>query len=99
MRDAIFSRGDARFGSDTLPRIAPNVIGIDEVVLGRAPRTLLIDIFDERLWAILPDQSAETPGSFLRSLQNPEVVDLVSIDLDARLIGTVRKHLPQATSR
>jgi transposase len=90
MSDAIFVT------TSSYPTAVPARIGIDEVVFGGIPRTLLVNENQCTFWAMLSDNSDDTIRDFFKSLPDRHEVKVVSTDLNGRRIDVVQESLPHA---
>lgn len=75
----------------------PRWLGIDDVFLNGALRTVLTNLKDKKVYEILQDSKPETIEAFLRGMPGRESVELVCMDFSALYRKQVRACLPAAT--
>ena len=77
--------------------LLPEMIGIDEIHLGRKPHCVLTDLEKGLHFCILPDNYNETIKDALSRYPNPHEVTAVAMDMTGRYREVVEAVLPTAT--
>lgn len=74
----------------------PQWLGIDEVCINKAPRMVLTNFKDKKVYEILPDRKVKTIEEFLRGMPGRESVEVVCMDFCSLYRKQVRACLPAA---
>jgi transposase len=80
----------------SLQYIAPRVMGIDEAHLNKLMRCVITDTENNLLLDILEDRDSSTIHKFIRTMQHPEYIQVVTMDMYAPYRATIRTALPSA---
>lgn len=75
----------------------PRVIGIDEAHIDKHFRLIITDPEHKRLLDMLPNNKPETVYSYLRSLKNPNIVRVATMDFAPLYAKAVKDIFPFAT--
>lgn len=75
----------------------PKVIGIDEAHIDKHFRLIITDPEHKRLLDILPNNKPETVYSYLKSLKNPEIVQVATMDFAPLYAKAAKSVFPFVT--
>lgn len=81
---------------EQLQYIAPRVMGIDEAHLNKLMRCVITDTEHNLLLDIMEDRDSSTILKFIRTMQHPENIKVVTMDMYAPYRATIYRALPSA---
>jgi transposase len=76
--------------------IAPEVLGVDDVYIGRVARCILTDIVNRKVIDILPKRDIPTVYEYLIQIKKKENVKVVTMDMCRRFYSTVKDAFREA---
>ncbi|MDA8221747.1 MAG: ISL3 family transposase [Desulfitobacterium hafniense] len=79
-----------------LQYIAPRVMGIDEAHLNKIMRCVITDTEHNLLLDILEDRESKTIADFIHTMQHPENIKVVTMDMYLPYRSVIQRSLPAA---